>query len=522
MSLSSQPKVSRVAKSQIKQIVDSDVANVIKSNPNPKFGRGYKSRKGGRFPKFGRPVLGVNTASGRRQRRQGIQSLPIGGSFRESLKEVNGIQRAFMLPRESMPRRFGDYLATKETALTKLFTEDPINWSTAMGSQDHYHVFAFRHPVRALVFRDDNEASVNFQYSAIFDYNNSQQNHFTFTDDMLVTAEPMNPIALKAATTYQPHGLYLYPGEFEEENFIWADTGDIITLAFPAIVSGKSITAYIYKFQGNEVEFVADVTQNSVGLTTLTYTFIDNMYFSIRILHVGLTNTQVDFDLTGAGPVYCQRTINTLFEQLPALDTGRILSVSLHVQNTANELDRNGEVAGYQVPKNLEWQSFIQDYRKTSSASQAKTFEAPKGIYGFLRPTTITEFEYLNFVDTDPEYGYVSRTSFPLVTNSEYLTVAITAGVGASTSNTGRKFTIKVCHTFEFMSESQWFDKQEPPNNQKTVEEALVTMRAIPNWHENPSHIKDLMDAIFRTGRQVVRGIVDYGPNLIKAAQMFA
>jgi hypothetical protein len=198
-------------------------------------------------------------------------------------------------------------------------------------------------------------------------------------------------------------------------------------------------------------------------------------------------------------------------QNIASIDSFKIYSASIMYTNDASPLNRQGKIAGMQVPRGRSWTDFT-TYSAIAQQSEASSMSAENGMYGYLKPTQPEDF---NFKDRDT----VSVTSgvtgvrdvwFALRTDSDFLAVSINV-----TTPEGQDGFWTPAWQMEFRTVDQMREVGTAQNTEEEIDVAIRLLAACPQWYENPFHISSIMNWIgdkmndaYEVARKILPGIV--------------
>jgi hypothetical protein len=211
--------------------------------------------------------------------------------------------------------------------------------------------------------------------------------------------------------------------------------------------------------------------------------------------------------LQHSSAVMAHRPIVTLFSAGDLVRTVRILGTSIMYSNTTKVLDKSGSVVINQVPKGADWEQYV-SYTNVAQTSNRGWFSADKGCYGYLRPSQPEDFDLIDFKQYDSR-GQITSFTYDVVPKSAFLVMFIKVD-----TNDGQSGKWTVCNALEYESDNQLIDKGVGQGNPSVFNDALIAIKEIPQFHENPFHLADILGA----AKKVAGAIVKYGPDAINWA----
>jgi hypothetical protein len=222
--------------------------------------------------------------------------------------------------------------------------------------------------------------------------------------------------------------------------------------------------------------------------------------------------------------VFCHLSIKDLENNVNSLSGVRFNALSLMYTNKAAELYKSGLTVGVQCPQGSDWTEFIgtgesSPYSQLSSINDAVAMEARNGIYGFLKPTKPSDFDFKSWIDC--RGGSVVASYEDLDEDVAFL--AIANAIPADNGGASQAGQWTICHGIEAGSLDVWRDTQHTSLDPQICDEALNLIRDLPQFYENPLHFADLVSkvktAVKKYAPTILKGIKDYGPTALALAE---
>jgi len=242
-------------------------------------------------------------------------------------------------------------------------------------------------------------------------------------------------------------------------------------------------------------------------------------YYSFHWVNAGATNpfgaTGFTLNLTNQGlPAmthYCHKPIPGMFTNMSSVDNIRILACSLLLSNRTPDLTAGGNIYAKQVPSKVDWIVWLGD-KNISNTNDYFSSPLKKGCYGFLKPESETDFDLRTHFTLNDD-GVLCDSFYPLLSEFPYLLMKGNAGEDPTTS----KFTgiIESAVGIEYSTENKWIATVLPQSNREAYEASVEVLRTVPQFNENPIHLKALVS-------NIAKGILKYGPQAIGLAKAFA
>jgi hypothetical protein len=490
----------------------------------------------------GQSVQGSRSAP--RARSRVSRSLPKPGLFvprqvvYSEVAEVEAICQSLAVPLNNKPVRFASEYTTAPTVLAAPWDIVQTQWSQAnSGEVGEYPpdtdaiAFLFRDPVRAAVIYDANVNTLDMTYQALFspEYPNALA-PVPLTPTPVINAnsgsqslgEYLAIPCMTAVSAYAPHGPTMYAGVDGQTKarYFWIDA----TAALPSTITAN------FNPTGNAGRFTLDawddgvcfsnvVEANFTGISTsAALTVITPGYYAVRLATEATMNlVSLIYDNPG-NPVFTHLTLPDLQNNAAAATKIRISAVSLCYTNKTAPLNKEGEIVGVQLPAGRGWTKNALaggSFSFLSSLQNAKVLPIDNGMYGFLKPTSTDDFtakSYFSYAGT-----FILDSAYPLKEQTDYLCMC-----GSVISPIGRNGYWTRAYGIEYLSTDVWRDSEEAAVSADTYRQALVMLKDVQPWIENPLHWGLIWKNIKAAGSRVVNGIQKYGPSILKAAAMAA
>lgn len=422
----------------------------------------------------------------------------------EILGQIEKLLLAFAGPKDFPAVRLSNGWSSFDTALASLYYRRAAEFArlTTPGIVADTTAFVFRDAARAFVCPT---ATGAFIYRAT-------------VPSILLTANPtpMRTGGLVGIGANLPHGPYLYPGVLEgsAREYYWLGSATDPTrgITITNNMAIGSVTAYLWMYDQGVATQVANGVAAAGGGTTVLIGTAD-AYYGVDLVGAASGSVTIEVKQTGA-PVtieWAHRALPFLEQNITSMDSFKIYAASLMYTNDASPLNRQGKIAGLQVPRGRSWTDFT-TYTTLAQQSEAKSMSAENGIYGFLKPTQPEDF---NFKDRDTVGTLAGVTGvrdiwYALRTDSDFL--AVSANI---TTAAGQDGYWTPAWQFEYRTVDQWRHVDAADNTDDEVDAAIKLLAAVPQWYENPFHISDIMNWIgdkmndaYDVAKRVLPGIV--------------
>jgi len=451
-----------------------------------------------------------HVAFNRRLAKQESQGLP---------PRMRKLVSSFVLPKENDPVRLGNEYGADPTAVSKLFRKVNVKPNTSGNPGDipatDVVAFAYRDPLRSLVYSYGlgTTPSDTYAYQATLSFSVAKGAPFYFEYDGPMYGDQ---------TQLLPHGDVLYPGRLglSDQHRGWlCNTGDTLRLVIAGIPGVSSLIYYVlHKLEGAQwvavdAAFPQQLTANSGG--TLNWSITSIGYYSFRCsidttssLAVGTSgggNLSIFNTANTRSSIFGQMSLPRIEEVLTSVKACRIPAVSLMYTNTASPLNRQGQVAGVQLPKGSHWPDYL-TFEEIAGVKKSTTLNVVNGMYGFLKPTSSTDMKMTVFQTQSGPEESSEDAAFLILPDSDYLVVYAEINIAD-----GRQGYFTPCHHIEFDTLNQWFDCEVTDLRPGEVQQTLQIVGRLPQWHENDFHISDLWEGIKSVASDIWNGIKEVG-----------
>lgn len=418
------------------------------------------------------------------------------------------------LPKEAPAVRCGRAYGSDPTAAVKLFSKLNLRYPVnQIGDLDptEFSAFVFRDPLRSAIHCYGLTAGVQSGYTADFDIYVDQAESF--------------PIYQQPLTHFvgdQVHGDHLYYGRLGKSD---PHRGILLTVTQqltinvdpqPTYPAGTSFTAVVKLLNGNEWQPVLDIPfVASAGLPPFGYAATTTGYYAVTMTSNHLPNigpvpvTHGDINVYihdpalpgNSGMAWAQRALPQIDDIITTIDAIRIIGASVMYTNTASPLNRQGQITGLQVPKNVLFTQVL-DQAAIAQLAKSQTIDIVNGMYGFLKPTATTDLDMRSFEFISLENADFVDTVFDIYPQSDYLAL----GSNVIDPN-GRQGYLTFAYSVEYETFNQWAELQVTDVSSKDVDTALRALSAVPQWHTNSFHVDDIWNFIKDAAGAVWGGI---------------
>lgn len=404
-------------------------------------------------------------------------------------------------------------------------------------------MFRSKNPCRAFIQYDPNSAAKKSTYK-FFQGGNTSAPSATFTDDTPQISQVYDFDGLQdderviklvygtenttaVGTTPYPsekaiHGAAIFAAQASEKpelRFIFLAKDEKVYFTISSVPATKTVLVnpYQYTYDKKVLKLVGP-TMVAGSLTTAFVAEEPAYYaFTIEADDVFTANLTVNYANEGVA-TFGHFALPQLLNEISKIVEFRVNGASILVSNTSPIIDIQGNIAGGVVPKKKSWMKMAKwatgDNMITPIVALPDKFvgKASKGIYGFIKPSSEESFDYKAYWTVGPTG--ITDSKYPIEEEEDFLIVGIVVNQAE-----GRSFLVTMDTQLEFTTDSQWKETRIPNFSRNVVDAAMVALRNVPSWHENPTHFKDIANKIGSILKTVVNGIVKYGPGAINVAK---
>jgi len=319
------------------------------------------------------------------------------------------------------------------------------------------------------------------------------------------------------------HDITWFPGSWDhgEDRFIWLDNGCTVkfTLNASGVTSDNECIIYVYILVNGEKLLVDQLDFSSGTAESHIYTAAPGFdryhcfsYYNAEGTAPALWN--ILYENPGV-PTFEHHCAPGYALNRSSVQMGRVLAASACISNGSALLDLQGYVCGAQIPGNNDWDNFL-TYKSVSALPGSTELPAKTGIFGFLKPSAQIDFEFVQEIEADTN-GNITASYWNLNRQNDFLVF-----VSNINDTSGRTLRARVSFGIEFSTEDTWRTTIPPTPSTHLQEMALLELRDIPQFQENPLHIKDIWDKIVTGTKTVLGAVKKYGPLAGQVAENLA
>lgn len=386
--------------------------------------------------------------------------------------------------------------------------------------------FLFRSPERNSIIYLQNTAGALFSYTGrlIGGGGSAPSSSATYLTLPNVSRQ-LSFTQFVASTPFQPHGPILFPGSVTGSNgrFVWCNIND--SLDVTTTVSNTGVVEFGGDYYGPN-GLVPGYTEIQTPILTTGVPSVINIkpsgfqagYYSVSILTPIANAVTVTARVSGGGAVFAHLPLPGYASNYTAAEGCRILGASMMLTNTAPMLNLGGTVTAVQTDVGDDWQDFVSatsSLSLISRLSDSKTLNTSHGMYGFLKPTDPTDFNYQSHLKVNAA-GVIIDSSYPIDLPGSFMVMCVNVpGGGAGAAG---YYTVNA--SVEYLTEDVWRHTDVPNCSADEYRRALIQLKYIDQFHENPLHVKEIWESIKKGASTVAGAALKYGPTALKLAAL--
>lgn len=438
-------------------------------------------------------------------------------------KQAADVMMSIVSPGLPSEVRFASSYTTGLTSVAQLKQPLGVRFGSSAGYLDTQYSstgFVFRDPVRNAVLYDGNPAGDLIDYEVLFLRGGTEIADVSYYGNpgpmKMSYARPTN------LCIFEAHGQKLGVGQANgNKNYIWSQANYTW-----AITQGGAVTRFyhVYKWTPKGETFIGQYT--SSGTTTIANLQVTG-YIRFEIYQADASNSLIMNEIPLAqavalkfsctGPVFRHLCVPEYESKSLSVEKVRTLAQGFLFTNTTPAIARGGKIATKQLPGDEPWYEYaLNGYDAIALLSNADLRDASNGEYAFLKPTTISDLEMTDNVDTNSN-GQLVVFGFDLDTSRAFLGYYAVLPTDASQS---AQFT--PLSNLEFESDDQWYQQAASTIDPKVFDEAIHSVAHVPQYDENPLHVKDIMNKVKEYAKKIGDGLVKYGPTAIEIGSALA
>jgi len=452
------------------------------------------------------------------------------GGYKEKI--IGDILMGLACPKGYPVVRWASQFSQKKSAIAHPFFVQNANYGQVGGTypqlaQAEFVGIIFRNPERNSILYDQNPTGAQKSYAVQMQGGGGAAPSGSASWQLLPDDKRavITPYAI-SQNPYAPHGPTLFAGTVRgsAERLLWCDAGDVYSINLQTDTNGAvTVGGDIYTNTGHSVtqQSVIFIAGSPQTLTIKAAGGTLGGYYGLSLLvpTTGMTVTINQLTIVGTGASFGHQPLPNFAANAPSVDGCRVLASSLMFTNTASVLNLGGEIAGYQTAEGDHWMNYPNTnstFKTVSNLSDAVVMNMSHGMYGFLKPTEVEDFDYQNHLTynaanvlIDSTYSIDEAGSFLIIVGD----CAVAAGcLGYYSVDCG----------LEYLTDDTWRDTAKADVDYRVYDEAVNRLKYLDQFHENPLHLSDLWSGIKKVATDIGKGIMDYGIPIAKVVKSVA
>jgi hypothetical protein len=373
--------------------------------------------------------------------------------------------------------------------------------------------FAYRDPHRTLQLYDP--VARTFEYVAINDAGSST---ISIGANFGLSIDAWNYSSGVGANS-DVYGAKLYTGIVSQGDGAgarWTIGQKNMYLRVTGVPVSTSCTLDVQILMGDEV-FTGTITATSTagGILTLNFSawvprIVGTVLPSFFHFRWSTLNQSINLGSIFVGgtaiPVMRQYSLSKFENVSNIVQRLRFNALNLMFSNTSAVLNRQGSIAGWQVPSNIDPFGLVaRGYDQfTVSDPTVMRIDADKGAHIFWKSTDLDDWKLEEVGDSQD--GSSGGGNYIIDGDSDFLALCMQLNAAAGRSGYWSVFT-----AVEYRHNSVWFPVVRPNHTRKVFEDALEIVGRIPFLHCNPFHINDIFKWIGQHKQQIQNTITMAG-----------
>lgn len=440
--------------------------------------------------------------------------------FDYSLSRIQSLMRLICDPADAKLVRAGQNGA-QTTAIRRVKTNATPSFNN---TTKQLMVFLFRDPFKSAIML---VPTTGYTYTAVgkIAFLEQQQNlaNSSFVVDLtkLGTEQHLDIKWFTYVTGDRVHGSQLFPVQVKgnREMFVFKNTLDQLNITSNMVGTG-TITFIVYSLiDGNVTEF-SRFTNTSSTSNTAVNTTTQAGYFAVSAtVTVNTSLSSVNFTVSvvgGTGNTWAHTAAEGISAELSKMGDMRETATSLLLTNATPEIYKEGMITACQMSGSVNWldlAAMADPFKFVSSQNGCLVpTTAVNGLYTYLRPININDFDFRKQVDINTVD--INRAGSIADDDDSFIVAVVKVSTVAN-----QVFNVVATDVYEYRSNSQQ-DAIEFSNMTITENQvAFDHLRTIPQYTENPTHIRDIWNAIKKVGIQVLHGLKTAAPYVIEGAK---
>jgi len=296
------------------------------------------------------------------------------------------------------------------------------------------------------------------------------------------------------------HDDRLFCGSHVNRAGVWLNAFDTLNFTLPASVF---LSFTVYALNGNE--WIPVYANPAFGGPLFTFTPIVNgiggynghNYYSVSVAVSGPDNCTVTLTTGAAADAWGWRPVSRASAKLDSINDARVSAVSLLLTNVAPVLTVNGiiRLAQFNVRDTTRVfnDNLVQLHESLGQTEDAFLGQVQKGVYGFLKPSTLADLNMQSPTEIDVGAGIAYSVDFPLVSRSPCLIATFQTTVDPiALTYTSAVFNVTCVTGVEFSTSDTWYTRGSATASEEECQKALSLVGSMPQFYENPLHWTDI------------------------------
>jgi hypothetical protein len=458
----------------------------------------------------------------------------VSSQLRNRVLSLNSVTAASIaLPHEFAPHRVSDEYTTKHTSIASPFLIETLDCSNAQSRTGDVSpngtmvIMLFKDAARAYGRTVCNPNNLPYNYAARFVTvaTPTPSMRWNFGGELEIPFCHFVDTNSLSTTYLHPHGEILYAGQHEARKGIWMNYGEGITINVGSAPTGAELMPKILR--GKTWIGLPSVEMHTNTVFIAPYT----AYYSFTLRDDAAPGDFTDINYIN---LYNSSAFPTIFGWLPlpgvvnkagVISACRIIAASLLVSNVSQALKSSGVVNMAQASPGTDIPNLLTNAVTFAGQdpSQAYSGKWDNGVYGYVAPIGPEDFMFKEPFIT--QIGTGSSTmldcAFELVPDLGFLVSTVVSAVDASGSEVIYPANVALVTTsygVEFITNDNWFVSDMPHTSVDAYKHGLILLKTVPQFHENPKHIKQILEMLLAGGK----GVLKYGPQVLAALTALA
>jgi hypothetical protein len=449
-----------------------------------------------------------------------------------SAQDLSSVAMMIACPGSVGTERWSSEYSTKPTAVASPFEVVPVDFGQTGGTYAQMSSaetlgILYRSAARSTVLYDQNSLGLSKSYDA--QILNGNTSSLSQSPEWLVysgttTYPTIGQWLATSGYNYQPHGPVIYSGSVmgQPGSYVWCDDGDQLSSEMSSnVTSTFEYGVDEFSVRGKrpaQNEATVALTANTPQVLTLKSPGAGTAgYYAPYFRNTGSSTATLTFSykIYGGGSCFAHRSMPQLAGALPSIEGMRILGASLMYSNTSNILNRGGEIVGYQAGNQENWFDYVSTSSSFAIVSQnadSTTKRMDNGLFGSSKPVQFKDFDYLDEFDYTAS-GQLIGSHYSLDRASTFLII-----VANCTTPAGCLGYWTPRFAVEFMTVDSWRQIAKARMSPEVFKQALLAVRDIEQFYENPIHLSEIWNKIKGFAETVAEGVIKYAPTAVSIA----